>query len=66
MKTINSGVFLMGGFLEVTIFKGRLYARRDQFYENLDHHSVTIVYGGRKYVTEIESNFERIGRGNTI
>ena len=66
MKTINSGVFQQGGFLEVTVFKGKLYARKDVFYSSLENHSCTVQYEGRKYHMKIESFFERIGRGNTM
>lgn len=66
LKTINSGIFLQGGFLEVTVFKGKLYARKDAFYSNLENHFCTVQYEGRKYQQKIESYFERIGRGNTL
>lgn len=49
LKTINSGIFQMGGFLELTVFKGKLYARKDVFYHSLENHICTVQYERRKY-----------------
>ena len=56
----------MGGFLEITIFKGKLNAKKHVMYNNLDNHTIIIQYEGRRYYSKIESYFERIGKGTAI